>query len=145
MDIKQYMKNRFGSTTVVSTTYGYGSEYGYGYGSEYGGDYYETRGFEREHSREWRPLRTNNNISWNDEEEENGEEVGYFQSVWNVTFHHKYFDVNGNSYTVVDTRDREDGVKEDMVQVKKNTENKRNKQKPTWMTFKEFNKLIVSR
>lgn len=133
MDIKQYMKNRFGSTTVVSTTYGYGGDYGYGYG----GDYHE-----REYSREWRPLRTNNNISWNDEEEE---EVGFFQSVWNVTFHHKYFDVNGNSYTVVDTRDREDGVKEDMVQVKKNTENKRNKQKPTWMTFKEFNKLIVSR
>lgn len=133
MDIKQYMKNRFGSTTVVSTTYGYGSEYGYGYG----GDYHE-----REYSREWRPLRTNNNISWNDEEEE---EVGYFQSVWNVIFHTKYFDKNGNSYTVVDTRDREDGVKEDMVQVKKNTENKRNKQKPTWMTFKEFNKLIVSR
>jgi len=133
MDIKQYMKNRFGSTTVVSTTYGYGSEYGYGYG----GDYYE-----KEHSREWRPLRTNNNISWNDEEEV---EVGYFQSIWNVVFHTKYYDVNGNSYTVVDTRDREDGVKEDMVQVKKNTENKRNKQKPTWMAFKEFNKLIVSR
>jgi len=127
------MKNRFGSTTVVSTTYGYGSEYGYGYG----GDYYE-----KEHSREWRPLRTNNNISWNDEEEV---EVGYFQSIWNVVFHTKYYDVNGNSYTVVDTRDREDGVKEDMVQVKKNTENKRNKQKPTWMAFKEFNKLIVSR
>jgi len=140
MDVKQYMKNRFGKAYFGTTTYSkpsystsnysdsrsfHGPQFGYsGFGTD---DDFDREDVLVENAWVMNPVKK------------------YFQNIWAVELWVQYFDAAGNGYQVTDTKDTIcDHVKQDMVNVIINGEQrKKHKKKGIWMVFEQFNKLIV--
>ena len=141
MDIKQYMRNRFGTGIVTrttshvsnkhhsSTTYGYG-----GYVAE------------EETLADW--YRKLPRYPQEDDDLDDGpnNDAGYFDSINHVVVKHRYWDIKGNSYFVMSLKTTYTGAKENMVEYLLNDNFKKNRKvkDSKWMTFKQFSKLIVN-
>jgi hypothetical protein len=137
MDIKQYMKNRFGKTYFGTTTY---SNPKYSTSS-----YSDSRSFQGPHY-------GYAGMGYHEDYEWDGDEVVYsppkktfFKNVYDVNYDTIYVDGAGNKYEMIDYKDTIcHSVKHDMVNVIINGENrKKHKKKGIWMQFDSFNKIIV--